>query len=86
MSDDGSHVFNIWFVPHHTEMLVVYKKLSDAECYQALSHHLTIVGSLHDILHYLCAHSRLGSAQARLGSQANMQPAADWGGFDGISQ
>jgi len=84
MSEDGARVYNIWYLPHHTEMLVSYKRLGDAECQQALSRHLVIVASLHDILQYLCAHSRLGSAQARLGSRANSQLAADWGGIDGI--
>jgi hypothetical protein len=84
MSEDGTHVFNIWFLPHHTEMLIAYKRLNDADCYRALSNHLVIAASLHDILQYLCAHSRLGSAQARLGSRANSQLAADWGGIDGI--
>jgi hypothetical protein len=86
MSEDGTHVFNVWFLPHHTEMLVAYKRLNDADCYRALSNHLVIAASLHDILQYLCAHSRLGSAQARLGSRANSQLAADWGGIDGIGQ
>ena len=84
LSEDGSKVLNVWFLPHHTEMLVAYKKLSDQDCYQALSYHLVIVAALHDILQYLCAHSQLGSAQARLGSRADFQLSADWGGINGI--
>jgi len=86
LSEDGNRVLNIWFLPHHTEMLVTYKKLGDEDCTVALSHHLTIVAALHDILQYLCTHSQLGSAQARLGSRANRQLTADWGGINGIGQ
>ena len=84
LSEDGTKVLDIWFLPHHTEMLVAYKKLSDEDCQLALSHHLTIVAALHDILQYLFAHSQLGSAQARLGSRSNSQLSADWGGISGI--
>jgi len=84
LSEDGSKVLNIWFLPHHTEILVAYKKLSDARCQLALSNHLVIVAALHDIFQYLCAHSQLGSAQARLGSRANSRLTADWGGISGI--
>jgi len=86
LSEDGSKVLNIWFLPHHTEMLVAYKKLSDEDCQLALSHHLTIVAALHDILQYLCSHSQLGSAQARLGSRADRKLTADWGGVSGIGK
>ena len=86
LSEDGTKVLNIWFLPHHTEMLVAYKKLSDQDCQSALSHQLVVVAALHDILQYLCAHSQLGSAQARLGSRADSQLTADWGGVSGIGQ
>jgi len=86
LSEDGSKVLNVWFLPHHTEMLVAYKKLSDEDCRTALTHHLTIVAALHDILQYLCTHSQLGSAQARLGSRADRQLTADWGGISGIGK
>jgi len=84
MSDDGSKVLNIWFLPHHTEVLVAYKKQSDQDCYTSLSQHLVIAAALHDILQYLCAHAQLGSAQARLGSRADSRISAEWGGINGI--
>jgi len=85
LSEDGTKVLNIWFLPHHTDMLIAYKKLSDQDCQSALTHHLVIVAALHDILQYLCTHAQLGSAQARLGSRADRQLTADWGGISGIS-
>jgi len=84
LSEDGTKVLNIWFLPHHTEVLVAYKKLNDQDCQVSLSHHLVIVAALHDVLQYLCAHSQLGSAQARLGSRADSRLTADWGGISGI--
>ncbi|KAJ8301243.1 hypothetical protein KUTeg_020230 [Tegillarca granosa] len=84
LSNDGKHVLNIWFIPHHTEALVMFKKLSDESCVSALSYSLLIVSSLHDILQYLCAHSRLGSSHARLGTRKMEFVSADWGGTEGI--
>ena len=45
-----------------------------------------IVSSLHDICQYLCAHARLGSSTARLGTQKVefAGVTADWGGTEGI--
>ena len=84
LSDDGKEVLNVWFIPHYTETCVVYKNLNDEECTAALTYHVKIVGGLHDILQYLCAHSRLGSSQAVLGSNKALFVSADWGGSEGI--
>ncbi len=84
LTPDGKFVLNIWFVPHQTEQLVMYKTLSDEECAAALTRHLEIISALHDILHNLCAHARLGSGQARMGSQKMEFVSADWGGNEGI--
>ena len=84
LSEDGRHVLNIWFVPHYSELLVMYKFLDDERCVQALRTHLIIVASLHDMLQYLCAHAKLGTAQARLGSTKIDFVSADWGGNEGI--
>ncbi|KAK2144748.1 hypothetical protein LSH36_734g02004 [Paralvinella palmiformis] len=83
LTDDGQHLLNIWFIPHYTESLVMYKKLEDDKCRAALTSHLKIVASIHDILQYLCAHSRLGTSSARRGSQSRVIT-ADWGGTEGI--
>lgn len=73
-------------MPHYTESLVLFKTLDDEACSHALSFSLTIVALLHDILQYLCAHSRLGSSHARLGSQKMEFVSADWGGSEGIGK
>lgn len=86
LSSDGCHVLNIWFIPHHTEALVMFKALDDDGCARALAYSLTIVALLHDILQYLCAHARLGSSHARLGSQKMEFVSADWGGSEGVGE
>ena len=84
LSDDGRRVLNIWFIPHHTEVLVIFKTLDDASrCHRALQHQLSIAASLHDMLHYLCAHARLGSAGAGM-CNGSSSISADWGGTEGI--
>ena len=86
MSDDGVHVLNIWFVPHRTEVLVMYKGLDDESCHRALVYTLSIISALHDMLQYLSAHARLGSSHARMGSQKVEFVSADWGGTEGIGE
>ena len=86
LSQDGHHVLNLWFIPHHTEVLIMFKHLDDERCYRALAFTLSIVSSLHDMLQYLCAFSRLGSSHARLGSRRMEFVSADWGGTEGIGQ
>lgn len=86
LTNNGQHVLNLWFIPHHTEALVMYKNLADEKIVRALSFSLSIVSSIHDMLQYLCAHSRLGSSHARLGSQRMEFVSADWGGTEGIGR
>jgi hypothetical protein len=86
LSADGRHVLNMWFLPHHTEALIMFKHMDDESCYRALAFTLSIVSSLHDMLQYLCAFARLGSSQARLGSRRMEFVSADWGGAEGIGE
>uniref|UniRef100_F7A809 Uncharacterized protein n=1 Tax=Ciona intestinalis TaxID=7719 RepID=F7A809_CIOIN len=53
---------------------------------EVLSTWLLIASSLHDIILYLCAHARLGSARLKqqLVDQSNYSVAADWGGAEGV--
>ena len=82
LSHDGTSVLNIWFLPHHSEVLTIYKKMNDVECRQALVNHLTIVAALNDILQYLCAYARLGSSTLHGSDHLT----ADWGGIDGVGE
>ncbi|XP_038054173.1 uncharacterized protein LOC119726519 isoform X2 [Patiria miniata] len=85
LSADGSTLLNLWFLPHHTEVLHMFKTLDEDTCARALTQCLRVIASLHDILQYLCAHSKLGSSNARLGSDKQEYVTADWGGTEGIS-
>ena len=86
LSKDGCHVLNIWFIPHYTEVLIVFKHLDDVQCSNALSSCLAIVSSLHDILHYLCALAQLGSVLAGLSFCSQNCTVANWGGKEGIGK
>ena len=86
LTTDGRHVLNVFFIPNHLEALVMYKKLDDSLCMRALSHSLIIMSAMHDMLHYLCAHARLGSSHARLGSRKMEFVSADWGGMEGVGK
>ncbi|XP_067931806.1 uncharacterized protein [Watersipora subatra] len=84
MSDNGESLLNLWFIPHHSELLLLFKHLPQTECLHALHNLCRITAALHDMMQYLCAHSKLGSAQALLGSQKVEFVSADWGGTEGI--
>lgn len=62
----------------------MFKTLDDHQCKNALIYCIMIVSSLHDMLQYLCAHARLGSSHARLGSRKMEFVSADWGGTEGV--
>ena len=55
LSDDGERVLNIWFIPHFTEVLSMYKKRSDMFCCKSLRYCLRIFNAMNDILHYIHA-------------------------------
>ncbi|XP_069743650.1 coiled-coil domain-containing protein 162 isoform X2 [Narcine bancroftii] len=83
LSPDGRTFLNLWYIPHHSEVLIIFKTLEEKVCRRALYQTLEIVAALHDIISYLCCFAQLGSFP-KVGSQ-KMQPlAADWGGFEGI--
>ncbi|XP_051881404.1 coiled-coil domain-containing protein 162-like [Pristis pectinata] len=83
LSPDGRTLLNLWYIPHHSEVLIMFKTLEEKVCRRALYQTLEIVAALHDIFCYLCCFAQLGSSP-RVSSQ-KMQPlAADWGGLEGI--
>lgn len=86
MSATGDQLLNLWFIPHHSELLLMFKHLPQSDCVRALEHLCRITAALHDMMQYLCAHSKLGSSQALLGSQKVEFVSADWGGTEGIGE
>ncbi|XP_078256203.1 coiled-coil domain containing 162 [Rhinoraja longicauda] len=83
LSPDGETFLNLWYIPHHSEVLVMFKTLEEKVCRSALTRALEIAAALHDIVSYLCCFAQLGGSPT--GGSRKMQPlAADWGGLEGI--
>ncbi|XP_028251836.1 uncharacterized protein LOC114427829 [Parambassis ranga] len=78
---DGTSLLNLWYIPHFTEVLLLFKTLQVQACTQALRHTLHIASALHDIVYYLVSFSRLGNREE---SEPGSRLAADWGGAEGI--
>uniref|UniRef100_UPI00398EB9BA uncharacterized protein isoform X2 n=1 Tax=Pristiophorus japonicus TaxID=55135 RepID=UPI00398EB9BA len=83
LSTDGKTFLTLWFIPHHSEVLIMFKTLEEKVCQRALYQTLEIVAALHDIISYLCCFARLGNSPT-IGSQKVQPLAADWGGHEGI--
>ncbi|XP_074645051.1 uncharacterized protein LOC141901606 isoform X2 [Tubulanus polymorphus] len=81
LSQDGRHFLNIWFIPHCTEILYMFKNLEDDQCNKILRYAVTAASVVHDVTAYLCSHAKLGSAAARRGKQPT---SAEWGGVEGV--
>ncbi len=56
LSDDGKRVLNVWFIPHFTELLTMYKKNhSDEFVTQTLKYCVRIISALNDIMQFFYA-------------------------------
>ncbi|XP_072545413.1 uncharacterized protein [Salminus brasiliensis] len=84
LSADGKTLLNLWFIPHYTDVLIMFKTLEEKACCQALQHTLTIVSALHDIVFYLVSLASLGNTKSSLGSSGELKLTADWGGSESI--
>ncbi|KAI4884589.1 hypothetical protein NFI96_034543 [Prochilodus magdalenae] len=84
LSADGKTLLNLWFIPHYTEVLIMFKTLEQKACCQALQHTLTIVSALHDIVFYLVSLASLGNPQSSFSCCGELQLTADWGGSESI--
>ncbi|XP_033180902.1 uncharacterized protein LOC113127098 isoform X2 [Mastacembelus armatus] len=86
MSADGKTLLNLWFIPHFSEVLHMFKEQDVKACSEAVHHTLQIVSALHDIIYYLVSFSSLGntddSCSCREGPSSCLT--ADWGGSEGI--
>ncbi|KAI7805082.1 putative transmembrane protein FLJ37396, partial [Triplophysa rosa] len=84
LSSDGNTLINLWFIPHHTEILLMFRALEEKECHKALQNTLQIISALHDIVCYLVSFARLGNPDASFNSSSSQTLTADWGGVEGI--
>ncbi|KAA0710836.1 Coiled-coil domain-containing protein 162 [Triplophysa tibetana] len=84
LSSDGNTLINLWFIPHHTEILLMFRDLEEKECHKALQNTLQIISALHDIVCYLVSFARLGNPDTTFNSSSPQRLTADWGGVEGI--
>ncbi|XP_078503868.1 uncharacterized protein LOC144762518 [Lissotriton helveticus] len=84
ISTDGRAVLNLWFIPHPSEVLIMFKTLPERAAFKALSQMLQIVAALHDIVSYILSFAQLGNPPGSSGSQKAQSLMADWGGLEGI--
>ncbi|XP_036448688.1 coiled-coil domain-containing protein 162 [Colossoma macropomum] len=84
LSADGKSLLNLWFIPHYSEVLIMFKTLEVKACCQALQHTLTIVSALHDIVFYLVSLASLGNPKSSLSCSGELKLTADWGGSESI--
>ncbi|KAJ6660255.1 hypothetical protein lerEdw1_017955 [Lerista edwardsae] len=85
MSVDGRSFLNLWFIPHPSEVLIVFKTLPEKTGYRALRQMLQIVAAFHDIIGYIFTFAQLGNAPSCLDYQCSPEHlTADWGGTEQI--
>lgn len=57
LSDDGERVLNLWFIPHYTDLLTLFKKSPENVQYRALNTSVRIMGAFNDCLQFLLANA-----------------------------
>ncbi|XP_040584075.1 uncharacterized protein LOC101831404 isoform X2 [Mesocricetus auratus] len=85
LSPDGRVFLNLWFIPHPSEVLCMFKTLPEEAAFRALKLTLQLVASLHDIVAYLFSFAKLGNFPSCFDSPLSPGPLRnDWGGQEGI--
>ncbi|KAM9234693.1 LOW QUALITY PROTEIN: uncharacterized protein PS065_005276 [Dugong dugon] len=85
LSADGRVFLNLWFIPHSSEVLIMFKTLPEKAAFRALQLTLQLMASLHDLVAYLCSFSKLGNCPACFEFLLIPNPLRDdWGGTEGI--
>ncbi|XP_042565686.1 uncharacterized protein si:ch73-242m19.1 isoform X2 [Clupea harengus] len=85
LSADGTVLLNLWFLPHYTETLLMFRGLDEMACHRALQHALDMASALHGIVCYNISFARLGNSAAPLSSSSQHTLTAGWGGTESIS-
>ncbi|XP_027630930.1 uncharacterized protein CCDC162P [Tupaia chinensis] len=85
LSADGKVFLNLWFIPHPSEVLAMFKTLPEEAAFRALKLTLQLVASLHDIVAYLFSFAKLGNCPAQFDFPLSPNPSrSDWGGAQSI--
>nr|XP_031311987.1 uncharacterized protein LOC105097150 isoform X3 [Camelus dromedarius] len=86
LSADGKIFLNLWFIPHPSEVLVMFKTLPEKAAFRALKLTLQLIASLHDIVAYLFSFAKLGNCPACFEFPLSPNPLrGNWGGTEGIA-
>ncbi|XP_039725921.1 uncharacterized protein LOC120608203 [Pteropus medius] len=85
LSADGKVFLNLWYIPHPSEVLVMFKTLPEKAAFRALRLTLQLMAPLHDIVAYLFSFAKLGNHPAYFEFPLSPNPLrGDWGGTEGI--
>ncbi|KAM6185181.1 uncharacterized protein ACDL77_013984 [Rhynchocyon petersi] len=85
LSADGKVFLNLWFIPHPSDVLVMFKTLPEKAAFRALQLTLRLTAPLHDIVAYLCSFAKLGNCPTCFEFPLSPNPLrGDWGGTEGI--
>ncbi|XP_055391214.1 coiled-coil domain-containing protein 162-like [Bubalus kerabau] len=85
LSADGKVFLDLWFIPHPSEVLVMFKTLPEKVAFRALKLTLQLIAPLHDIVAYLFSFAKLGNCPACFEFPLSPNPLrGDWGGTEGI--
>ncbi|XP_075800920.1 uncharacterized protein LOC142833419 [Microtus pennsylvanicus] len=85
LSADGRVFLNLWFIPHPSEVLLMFKTLPEEAAIRALKLTLQLVASLHDIVAYLFSFAKLGNCPTGFDFPLSPCPLkSDWGGAEGV--
>jgi hypothetical protein len=83
LSDDGQQVLNLWYIPHYTETLALYKRdMPDQLSNKALTYCVRIAACMNDILHFMyanaCLNLTLSSSASNCVSVVNLRKRLDF--------
>ncbi|XP_013366265.1 PREDICTED: coiled-coil domain-containing protein 162-like isoform X3 [Chinchilla lanigera] len=85
LSADGQIFLNLWFIPHPSEVLLMFKALPEKAAFRALKLTLQLIAPLHDIVAYLFSIATLGSCPACFELPLSPNPLrGTWGGAEDI--
>ncbi|XP_077782228.1 uncharacterized protein LOC114593298 isoform X8 [Podarcis muralis] len=85
LSTDGRTFLNLWFIPHPSEILSVFRMLPEKTGFRALRQTLQIVAAFHDIISYIFSFAQLGNATGCLDYVCPPDHlTAEWGGTEWI--
>lgn len=87
LSDDGERVLNIWFIPHYTDLLTMYKKnRTDEFSVRTLTYCARILACLNDILHFMfanaCMNIAVNSSASTDSSTASIRKKIDFSSWE----